>query len=113
MSHPTRAALSRHFCFIWLLSSAALANGQSPWVVLPESLGTEVMKQCSRDTPQHIQHFWVPTTADILLLEKRLRRYEVSNNAESRLQLTKSHRQYIGFIKGNKRYIYTVISIRP
>ena len=89
-----------------LIAGTANADAGIPWVVLPESLGPEMMRQCSRNTPDHIQRFWTPGNADIVIMEDRLKAYEKYHHVELQLQLARSHRQYVGFIKGGRRFIY-------
>jgi hypothetical protein len=65
------------------------------------------MKQCSRNTPAHIERYWMPSEEDIVLLEARLQAFLTKSNPLSdHLPISKFHRQYVGFTSDGKRYIY-------
>jgi hypothetical protein len=97
--------------FIMLVSVAGLlgASGaeEKHSFVLSPTLGSALLKQCSRPTPQNIEGFWVPTEQNIARLEQLLVPFLTSiSGGKSALPLEHYHRQYVGFIKGGKRYIY-------
>lgn len=88
-----------------LASTSAIASNGS--FILDPSLGPQVLKQCSRPTPAHIQRFWRPEEQDISVLETRLQAFlTTSNPLSDHLPLTKYHGQYVGFIRSGRRYIY-------
>lgn len=88
-----------------MLSGTAAAEGNS--FVLPVNEGTALLQQCSRSTPSNVEVFWVVQQPQINELEKRLELFlRSSTGGTSALPIKRFHRQYVGFIKGGKRYIY-------
>lgn len=89
--------------FFWQVSIAHA----SLFSILPPIKGPALLKQCSRPTPRHVDIYWQPTKADISELERRLVIF-LDENAFGKkvLPLAAYHRQYVGFIKDGKRYIY-------
>jgi hypothetical protein len=91
-----------------LCSTSAVVDAQS--FRLPTTSGPGLLHQCSRNTPKDVSGFWVPSAADIAKLEALLVPF-LRSSLETRLilpadPLTRFHRQYIGFIRDGKRYIY-------
>jgi hypothetical protein len=78
-------------------------------VILPLSQGNNVLKQCSRVTPEHVTRFWQPSKTDIEQLEKDITGYlyqrEISNQTIPYLNLQYA-RQYIGLELNGERLIY-------
>jgi hypothetical protein len=73
------------------------------------SLGQELLKQCSRATPQGVSGFWKPSTHDIDELELALPKYLAAREKAGQQIPPKGesyHRQYIGFSIGSDRLIY-------
>ena len=92
------------FLLLLAYTTAYASNGS---FILDPSLGPQVMKQCSRRTPTHIQSFWRPEEKEISILETRLQAFLMNSNPLSdHLPITKYHAQYVGFITAGKRYIY-------
>lgn len=88
------------------LPFAALGANNSVFV-LPPYPGAALLRQCSRSTPEGATGYWKPTRRDIAELEKHLVPFLKSTPAGSAaLPLTNYHRQYVGFVKDGKRYIY-------
>jgi len=75
--------------------------------ILSPGVGPELLKQCSRPTPENVDGFWIPTTEQITELEALLVPYLKSVPAGRSLRpLEQYHRQYVGFTTRGKRYIY-------
>ncbi|MGH8225858.1 MAG: hypothetical protein ACRER1_06875 [Gammaproteobacteria bacterium] len=87
--------------------SSACTRANNTAFVLPPYPGAALLLQCSRSTPEGTTDYWKPTYHDIAELEKRLVPFLKSTPSGSAvLPLTKYHRQYVGFVKDGKRYIY-------
>jgi hypothetical protein len=88
------------------LIGVASAEDRRAFILSP-TMGAELLKQCSRSTPEDVDGFWAPTTAQIDELEALLVSYLRSTPSGRSLRpLEQYHRQYVGFIKLGKRYIY-------
>ena len=91
-----------------LCSVSAVADAQV--FRLPATSGPALLHQCSRSTPKDVSSFWVASPADIAKLEALLVPFlRASLDPRSLLApdpLARFHRQYIGFIRNGKRYIY-------
>jgi hypothetical protein len=77
--------------------------------ILPPSLGSEVLKQCSRPTPTRISKFWQPSVSDVEELELALPRFLAEREKSGRQVPPKDtpyHRQYVGFVENGERLIY-------
>ncbi len=81
-------------------------------VIFAPERAAELLKQCSRATPRPGEGGWMPTAADIARLETRLPAaiylmrpnpytWKVTQGAP-----TGWGRQYVGVVRGGKRYIY-------
>jgi len=65
------------------------------------------LKPCSRRGPGDVQGFWVPTDAQLNALEPKLIAFLTSLESDEALPpSTTYHRQYLGFVKHGRRYIY-------
>jgi hypothetical protein len=54
-----------------------------------------------------VEGFWTPSSQDVTALEALLEKFLTSDaSGKAVLPLDQYHRQYIGFIKGGKRFIY-------
>ena len=102
---------SERLCFALLL--ALLSVSSASWAeqrfifVLPPSQGPALLKQCSRDTPQGVDGSWMPSPGEVAELEARLEPFlKASSSGREVLPLDRYHRQYIGFKKHGKHYIY-------
>jgi hypothetical protein len=79
-----------------------------PAIVFSESRAKDLLQQCSRYTPQHVQGFWKPNAAQIKELEARLpaalaRAWPAWAD---RLKPFKIGRQYGGLIVSGRKVIY-------
>ena len=72
--------------------------------ILSASQGPMMMKQCSRHDPADISGFWMPSTADVAALEKRLP--ELLRASGHKIDLSDSYRQYVGIVSRGKKLIY-------
>lgn len=89
--------------FVWGVSGAQDAHV----FILPPSIGPKLLAQCSRPTPQSVSSFWSPTLQDVAELETLLAPFMRSTpSGAAALPLERFHRQYVGFIRDGKRYIY-------
>lgn len=73
--------------------------------ILPKDLGPELLHQCSRSAPTDIESYWQPSSRNIDELEKLLPAF-ISKQENGFSFLHIYDRQYIGFVKHGKRYIY-------
>jgi hypothetical protein len=91
-----------------LCSVSAVADAQV--FRLPATSGPALLDQCSRDTPKDVSSFWVASAADVAKLEVLLVPV-LRSLLDGRFLLPldplgRFHRQYVGFTKNRKRYIY-------
>lgn len=94
------------FLSIGVLSSACTRANNAAFI-LPPYPGAVLLRQCSRSTPEGTTDYWQPTRRDVEELEKRLVPFLESTSAGAAvLPLANYHRQYVGFVKDGKRYIY-------
>jgi hypothetical protein len=84
-------------------TATAVANDS---FILAPARGPEMMRQCSRPAPTQIEGFWAPDQKEISILETRLGALLGTAAGFEYLPLSQSHRQYVGFVRGGKRYIY-------
>lgn len=90
-----------------VIFSGAAVGAANGVFILPPDQGAALLKQCSRPTPDGATAFWTPSRGDIAELERRLVPFLKSTKSGSAvLPLSRFHRQYIGFVKDGKRYIY-------
>jgi hypothetical protein len=103
-------------CVIVLAMSPAFASGAQGFsfpdggrFILPPSVGTEVLKQCSRPAPTNIAKFWQPSVSEVEELERALPKF-LTEREKSGAQVPPKdaayHRQYVGFIENGERFIY-------
>ena len=86
--------------------SASVAQERRVFVLTPTK-GAQLLDQCSRRTPQGVEGFWTPAPRDVTELEALLDKFLRTDSAgRSVLPLDQYHRQYIGFTKSGKRFIY-------
>ena len=84
----------------------SVAEEQRVFVLAPAK-GASLLQQCSRTAPQGVDAFWRPSAEDISELETLLEPFLRANpTGRPLLPLQQYHRQYVGFTKGGKRYIY-------
>ena len=75
--------------------------------IAPTSFASEITRQCSRPTPNKIETFWRPTEAQIDVLEAKLVAFVRSRASDqSPPQGVSYHRQYVGFTKKGRSFIY-------
>jgi hypothetical protein len=98
-----------------LLTSAGVGVAAEQRVfVLAPAKGAALLQQCSRGTPQGVDGFWMPSSQDVSELEGLLQPFlETNPSARPLLPLEQYHRQYVGFTKGGKRYIYGNFYAQP
>jgi hypothetical protein len=111
MDERPKAAL-RHVGLALLLCASAgfagPADAEDQHIfVLSPTVGAALLAQCSRPAPQDVDGFWSPTSEQIAELETLLGPYLKSVPlGRSLLPLERYHRQYVGFVKGGKLFIY-------
>lgn len=94
------------FLSLCVLSSACTRTDKTTFI-LPPYPGAALLRQCSRSTPEGTTDYWKPTYRNIAELEKRLVPFlESTPSGSAVLPLTNYHRQYVGFVKDGKHYIY-------
>jgi hypothetical protein len=99
-----RFALSLIFLVV---CATSLAQERRAFVLAPSKGGAQLLHQCSRQTPQGAEGFWTPSSQNITTLEGLLEKFLTTDaSGKSVLPLTQYHRQYAGYIRGGKRYIY-------
>lgn len=87
--------------------SVSVARERSVFVLDPAKGGSKLLDQCSRRTPAGVDGFWTPSPQDIAQLESLLPAFLTADaSGKSVLPLERYHRQYLGFLKGGKRFIY-------
>jgi len=65
------------------------------------------LKPCSRGGPGDAASFWVPANAQLDALEGKLITFLASHESDESLPPSNSyHRQYLGFVKDGRHYIY-------
>jgi hypothetical protein len=96
------------FIFLFLLSSKILGRAKpyikakSPLVILSLEEAKKVLaKQCSRESPNGITEYWVPAENEIKRLES-----DFVKCVKGTMGLSNLIRQYAGFKRGQKSYIY-------
>src|SRR6266480_3041769 len=96
-------------CALFLLSlalSGATVAETLPehCVILPQSQGPALIRQCSRMSPTNVTDFWTPSVSDVLGIEQRLP--ELLRKSGHRINFAASRRQYLGFVSHGKKLIY-------
>ena len=100
---------------IALFGFVAAACASAPVVpdaaaILPGEMAAELLRQCSRDAPPPGESTWQPTWSDIARFEAALPR-ALAADPES-LGIVDFHptgawvRQYVGLVRGGRRFIY-------
>jgi len=84
----------------WFLSYACIA---SDFFILSPKVGRELVNQCSRNAPLNVDYFFKPTEIEIRKLEALL---PVFLHNEGARPLSEFNRQYLGFSRSGKKYIY-------
>ncbi len=104
-----------YLIFSLLLSNLALAEtspnvltlAPNNFAVLPIEIAPQVLKQCSRDTPQ-VDSFWIPKQAEIIQLEGQLIDFlNQKKKATYNTPYPQAYdRQFIGIIQNGEKLIY-------
>jgi hypothetical protein len=87
---------------------AGCSAAEGVFLLSPES-GPKLMTQCSRSAPHNVTSFWKPTIEQVNSVEAGLPGFLESMKARP---VSEFNRQYIGFSKNGKRYIYGNFYIR-
>lgn len=78
--------------------------------ILPISAGPELMKQCSRDTPQNVTEFWELGIGQVDDFDHRIDDFFYQRHLKGWKSNTEDlknfHRQYLGIVTDGKRLIY-------
>ena len=92
---------------VGLTLAANFAYAESSAFILSPKKGPILLGQCSRSTPQNVESFWTPERSQIAELERLIEPFLRSSPAGMGvLPLAHFHRQYVGFVKDGKHYIY-------
>jgi hypothetical protein len=83
--------------------SPSLFSGQADGVLLSPEKGLQLLHQCSRQSINDATGSWSPMQGDLLKLEVSLVRFL---NEKKIPQYLTDHRQYGGFLRGKKKFIY-------
>jgi len=76
-------------------------------LIAPSALAPLLIKPCSRRGAVGAESFWEPTEAQLNVLEAKLIAFLKSQPSDvSPPARTSYHRQYAGFVKAGRRYIY-------
>ena len=95
-----------------LLASCGSANRQPVInrVILPASAASHMLEQCSRDAPIMDGKAWQPTDDDVdameAILPKVLAGLPQAREVDYSGLLGKWQRQYVGLVRGGRRFIY-------
>jgi hypothetical protein len=100
--------------FLLALLIGAAAPQSNGYAVLPPDKASALLHQCSRSTVKPGESGWMPRARDIARLEARLPAalaQEVAGwDAAARAGLKNAptgwYRQYVGIVRGGKRFIY-------
>ncbi|MGH8128404.1 MAG: hypothetical protein ACRETC_08560 [Gammaproteobacteria bacterium] len=101
--------------FTLILSTSAIAGiGDLPkgaYLMVP-SQGYELTHQCSSQSYQ-ADDYWIPSSIRVVILEARLHTYLKKHPMETAIRvpllpLSKWHRQYIGFTRFGRKYLYGI-----
>jgi hypothetical protein len=88
-------ACSRGICSEKLPKDCAiLSSAQAPGMI----------RQCSRPSPKNVTGFWTPSVGDVLEAEKRLPAF--LSRCGHKIDLARTHRQYMGIISAGKKLVY-------
>lgn len=99
---------TRHFALLLAMIAAACGQAENPdSVILPPSMATELLTQCSREAPSASEGTWLPSRADIEALEAALSVTLTSIQYEDSSRFpTGWRRQYVGILEDGERVIY-------
>lgn len=101
--------LSLVFTLVSSLIPIAWCNAAERVILISQQAGPKLMNQCSRSAPHKITSYWKPTAEQVNGLEARLPSFLESIKARP---ISEFDRQYIGFSRNAKRYIYGNFYIR-
>lgn len=94
--------------FVSLLALPAWARDRQ-YAILPVSEARAAIDQCSRNAPEHVTAFWVPTPAQVEAAERALPAYlrtAGERSTRSKIVLREFFRQYVGVVVRGKHLIY-------
>ena len=84
--------------------------------IFPETQGSQLLRQCSRDVPQSITGYWTPSDSQVAALKPALDLYFRQHSADRGIvpsyPLESYHGQYTGIVSGGKQLIYGNFYIR-
>jgi hypothetical protein len=95
-----------------LVTAQDYSFNPSKKTILDASKGKQLLKQCSRPTPQKVKNFWNLSDADVTGLEKNFKKIADLNPQRNPTynkildSLGNYSYQYIGVIINKKKYIY-------
>jgi hypothetical protein len=76
-------------------------------MTMPMKYAAAFLKPCSRRGPGDATSFWMPTEVQLDVLEKKLIAFLASHSSDEDVPPGAAyHRQYLGFVKEGRRYIY-------
>ena len=96
-------------CVVGLALAACGAAGPplpADAVILPEAIADQLLHQCSRAVPPAYDGHWQPGAEDIAALEAALPAALPAGDADLRGAPQGWQRQYAGFLRNGRRYIY-------
>lgn len=99
-------AVWRSVFVLFLAMQAASAQIDRAKIIILQ--GAELLHQCSRETPPSADGTWNPTLSDVQKLEALLPSMLVERGSrlDAERVLDQSARQYAGFIRNGRRYLY-------
>jgi hypothetical protein len=72
--------------------------------IMPVAQAKGLIHQCSRPSPANVTAFWTPSVAQVLEAERRLPAF--LSQSGHKIDLSRTHRQYMGIISAGKKLIY-------
>jgi hypothetical protein len=92
------------FGIFLIMSLASYVSAQeNQGVVLPVDQAPNLMKQCSRKSISDASAYWTPSAEEIRKLESALLSFL---NEQQALKYASAYRQYVGFKRGEHKFIY-------
>ena len=110
VSKVAEASVMKRAWMILLCATAAGAQSEAHWVLLPASAAAEAGQQCSRGAPK-VEGGWLPAAADVAALEQHLPQIAALEGGIEGVSLhiaypENFYRQYVGIVVGGRRLIY-------
>src|SRR4051812_39648926 len=101
----TRGVLVMAFCAAFACSEAISDNAlPKDCAIMPVEKAKGLIHQCSRPGPKNVTGFWAPSVADVMKAERRLPAF--LSHSGHKIDLSRTHRQYMGIISAGKKLIY-------